>query len=186
MHPRPPREGGTEWKRAGEVWRGVQPVNRETGANRVHAVDWSERGDTRARGGMHQTRTVGDRAQNLSKSLELGAVVRGVGIVGSREVREDAVDLEMRQRRDRSISRRRLVRRGAKPSEPRVDLEMDAGAPAKGGRGLTDGACALDLPDHEHELLSDGVGHFGRFGRTEQHEDRAVDAAFTEGKTLLD
>ena len=127
---------------------------------------------------MHQTRTFRERAQDLSKSLELGAVVRRLGIVRGREVREDPVDLDVGQRRDRPISRRGLFHRSAEPREASVDLEVHPRRPAEHGRRLADSARPLNIPDDEEQVLSDRVRDLRGVGRTEEHEDRSVDAAF--------
>ncbi len=104
----------------------MQPVDREPGTDGVHALDRSEGGDTRAGRGVDEPRTLGDRAKHLTEAFELDPIVGGVGIVRRREVREDPIDLDMRQRSDRSITGRCLVRGRAEPREPGVHFEMHA------------------------------------------------------------
>ena len=156
--------------------RGVQPIDRQAGAHGGHALHRSECGDPRARGGVHQPRAVGDRTKYFAEPFELDTIVGCLRIVRGREVREDPVDLDVRQGPDRSIAGRGLVRRSAEPRQAGVHLEMHPRVSPQSGGRLADRARSLDVPRDEQQVQSDRVPDLGRVRRPEKDEDRPVDA----------
>src|SRR5206468_12608152 len=126
MDVRAPLERGSQPERAGEMRRGMEPVERDTWTDRVAARDGAERGDARARRRVDPAWRRRDRAHHVGETRELRAIVRDVRLVRGGEMREQTVDLEVTELADRGEPRRRLRERCAKARESRVHLEMHA------------------------------------------------------------
>ena len=148
-------------KRARQVRGGVQTVDREAGTDRVHSVDRAQSGDAGACRGVHEPRPLPETSQHFAELRELRAIVGDVGVVGRREVREDPVDLDTRERADGAVARRGLLGRGSEAREPRVDFEMDARDSTQRRRGLAEGPRASLIPHGQNEILGDGMRHLG-------------------------
>ena len=101
-------------------------------------------------------------------------------------MREDAVDLQVRERADRPVPRGGLAERGAETREARVDLEVHPRRAAERRRGLADRARAVDVPHDEDEVLRDGMGDLGRIRRAVEHEDRTAHTRLAEDLAFLD
>src|SRR5256885_16762067 len=109
--------------------RRMQAVHGEARTHRVRSVDLAEGFDTRARRRVNQMRQLPDRAQHLAESRDLGTGEGRIRAVRGREVREDPIDLEARERANRSIARGRLVDGRPEAGEAGVDLEVDPRGP---------------------------------------------------------
>ena len=81
--------------------------------------------------------------EHAAQDRELLEGRREIGLVGAREMREDALERERRLARHRLEQRRRLLRRHAHPTHPGVDLDLHGPARAPRARGARHG---FELP----------------------------------------
>src|SRR5436309_7302291 len=126
MDVRAPLERGSQPERAGEMRRGMEPVERDTWTDRVAARDGAERGDARARRRVDPAWRRRDRAHHVGETRELRPIVRDVRLVRGGEVREQTADLAVTELADRGDARRRLRAQCAKARQARVHREIPA------------------------------------------------------------
>ena len=124
-------------------------------------------------------------AEHLREALELQARVAEVLAVGVREVRVDALDLDVRGAGGGLEQTLGVVVVDADPLHPRVDLEVDGRLPARGGRGLVHVAQPSQGGDRQRQPVLEEERDLARPGPA-GHQDRLLDPEAPQHDAFLD
>ncbi len=124
-------------------------------------------------------------AEHLREALELQARVAEVLAVGVREVRVDALDVDVRRAGGGIEQALGVVVVDADPLHPRVDLEVHGRLPARGGRGLLHVTQAGEGRDGQRQPVLEEERDLARPGPA-GHQDRLLDPEAPQHDAFLD